>query len=163
DEVYVNIDSLPPRVAIEQPAPNTPTRAPSIHVEGTASDPSPFTLKVEGVVVPVVNGRFATDVPLPTEGSRTVTVYAIDAARNDVSVPVTVIVDRPPPDLAVVSPGAPVLGVFPVLGALPVSVVGTVHDQTDTTVVVDTVNATRTGEAWQASVGGLPEGNHTFT
>jgi hypothetical protein len=158
DEVWINVDSVAPTVVITEPAGGTPTRGTSIHVAGTASDASPFTLRIEGQVVPVVNGQFAVDVPLPAEGPHDITADAVDAAGNAASVHVTVIVDRTPPALEVVSPSENA-----VLGALPVAVVGTVSDATPTTVIVDSQAATRTGDAWQAAVGGLPEGPHTFT
>ena len=158
DGVWVNVDSVAPAIVITEPAPGFVTRGASVHVAGTATDASSFTLKIEGQVVPVVSGTFAADVPLPAEGSRDINAYAIDAAGNEATAGVPIVVDRTPPALEVVSPveGA-------VLGALPISVVGTVSDATSPTVTVDTQSATRTEQAWQAAVGGLPEGGHTFT
>jgi hypothetical protein len=73
-------------------------------------------------------------------------------AGNAGSVQVTIVVDRTPPALDIVSPAEGA-----VLGAMPVAVVGTVSDATPTTVIVDSQEATRTGDAWQAAVGGLPK------
>ena len=154
-ETDVTVDGQAPVIALEQPVPGTVTRAAAVTVAGSVTDGSDVTLHVDGAAVPVVGGRFSTDVPLPDEGPRTIAIVAVDAAGNPSQSAVDLVVDRTPPALSVASPPEGAL-----LGAQPVLLAGTVQDATTVTVEVDGQAAALNGLAWSLQRSGYSEGEN---
>ena len=112
-----------------------------------------------GQLVPVsADGSFEVDVPLPAvDTTVTIAAEAVDRAKNAGGASVEVVVDRTAPQLTVDGPtkGA-------VLGESTVTVEGTVVEPHLEAITVDGQPATVTGQAWQATVGGLADGGHVF-
>ncbi|HEY2945480.1 MAG TPA: Ig-like domain-containing protein, partial [Vicinamibacteria bacterium] len=157
-EIEVVIDSAPPLITVNEPAPNFVTKAASVRVAGTVADGSPVTLKVAGLLAPMNGGAFSVDVPLSAEGPVTLALEATDAASNRRSHAVKGFVDRTLPALEIVSP-AP----SSVVGSLPVLVQGLVSDQTEVTVTVDEAPVAITSGVWQVALSSLAEGDHEVT
>ena len=156
-EITVNVDSLPPVIHVDAPAAGFVTSASSFTLSGTVSDTSTVTLQLDGQPLALTSNAFTTSVPLTADGVKHVLLKATDQAGNSSTQDVQVTRDTVAPQVAVLSPGA-----GSVVGAVPVVVSGTLHDETATTVTVDGVAATVAGDSWQVSIGGLEEGPHSF-
>jgi hypothetical protein len=157
-ERSVTVDSLPPGVTITEPVTGLITRAAQVRVTGIVTDASAVTVRIGGADVPVVDGSFATDHALPTEGANAILVSATDAAGNETTVDLSVISDRTSPELTIVTPAVDAL-----VANLPVNVQGSVTDLTAVTIVAGGVEANVSGAGWTAAIGGLPDGNRTIT
>jgi hypothetical protein len=155
--VSVTVDSVAPSISVSAPADGAMTRADSIHFTGTLTDASPTTLRIDGTPVAVADGAFAADVPVTTDGARTVTLVATDAAGNTKSLDWHVTIDRTAPTIDITTPASNA-----VLGQSPVAVDGHYQDGTATTITVNGINATLTQGAWHADVP-LTEGSQTLT
>jgi hypothetical protein len=155
--VTVNVDSLAPIIHVNTPAPGFVTAGASFTLSGTIEDTSAVTLLLDGQPLALVSSAFSTVVPLAADGLKRVTLQATDRAGNTSTKDVEVTRDTVAPNVAVLSPGA-----NSVVGALPIVVSGTLHDDTATTVRVDGIAATVVGESWHVSIDGLEEGPHTF-
>jgi hypothetical protein len=158
-QIIVNVDSVPPVIAVSLPADGSFTNRATAHLVGTVTDASPTTLTIGGTPVGLSGTAFAQDVGLPpTDGPTTITLIAQDAAGNVATFVLHVTVDRTPPTLQIASPAEGAI-----LGAVPVVVQGLVQDASPTTVTVDGIPATLTQQAWQASFPGLGQGPHSFS
>jgi hypothetical protein len=158
-EVTVHVDSAAPVITVSEPAENLVTNQAAVPLKGAVSDDSPFTLKLDGVAVPAAaDGAFARALSLTKEGLNTFTLSASDAAGNSGSKEVRVTSDVTPPRLEIATPAAD-----DVVGNLPLVVRGLVQDKTATTVTVNGVAAALTEEAWEASLGSLPEGTNDLS
>ncbi|MEO5761422.1 MAG: Ig-like domain-containing protein, partial [Vicinamibacteria bacterium] len=153
------LDSTPPNLVVISPAPLLVTNATTLEVSGIVTDASPLTLTVNGQTVAVgPDGAFATTIPAGAEGTREITFVATDAASNQSTQIVSVVIDRTPPALTIASPlqGA-------VIPASGVSVSGTVADATSVSVSVQGSGATVIGQAFTAALTGLYDGPLTIT
>ncbi len=81
--VSVFLDTTPPQLQVTAPTNSFMTNADAVTVAGTAFDRSGITrVSVDGVVVPLLDGTFSTNVAL-TGGSRDINITAVDAAGNE--------------------------------------------------------------------------------
>ena len=158
EDLSVTLDTVPPSVVVMEPAAGLITGQRSVHLTGTVSESSPFTVRVNGADLAVTSGRFAADVNLPSEGANALLLFAQDLAGNATTVDVSVTADRTPPHLAIVSPGEGA-----VVTKLPFTVQGRVVDLTSVSVAVNGASADVAGGEWSASINALPDGAGTVT
>jgi hypothetical protein len=163
----VNVDFTKPVIKLDEPKDPPITNATSLHVEGTVSDISPTTLKVDGTPVSVeAGGGFSAEIPLGGEGVQAIDFVATDSVGlvGTLEPALSVVVDRTAPVVTIATPGE---GDF-VLN-LPVVVEGTVADEPSGLPVpppkvwVDGQLATVIGQVWSITFDSLPDGPHTFT
>ena len=86
--VSIKIDTVPPVLNVTSPTEGLSTNEAKVTVSGTTNDvtSSPVTLKVNDQIVEVQeNGSFSTTVTL-TEGEKTITIVATDAAGRETTV-----------------------------------------------------------------------------
>ncbi len=153
------LDSMPPNIVVVAPTPLLVTNASTITVAGVVTDASPFTLTVNGQTVETASdGSFSASIPAGAEGPRDLVFAATDAARNQSSVTVTIVVDRTPPSLTIVAPLAAA-----VVPASTLAVSGTVSDATTVSLTIQGVAASVVGQAYSATLSGLQEGLLTLT
>ena len=152
-------DTSAPTITLTTPNDGFITKNGTVHVAGTAVDATAVTLDVNGIPATLdPMGAFAVDVPISTEGNNPILIRATDEAGNSAAPTRGVILDTHAPVIAVTSPadGA-------IVPSSPVTVTGTVTDQTATTL---TVNGTPTpigaGGSFSASVA-LVSGANTIT
>ncbi|HKN67441.1 MAG TPA: Ig-like domain-containing protein [Gemmatimonadaceae bacterium] len=152
-------DTSAPTVTLTTPNDGFITKNGTVHVAGTAVDATAVTLDVNGIPVTLdPMGAFAVDVPISTEGSNPILVRATDEAGNSAAPTRGVILDTHAPVIAVTSPadGA-------IVPSSPVTVTGTVTDQTATTLTVNgTPTPLGTGGSFSASVA-VVSGANTIT
>ncbi len=156
-QVTVNVDSNPPVITITSPPPGFITAQSSFTLSGTVADASVVTLLLDGAPLPLTNNAFSTVIAMGSDGKKTVTLTATDQGNNSSTKTAEATRDTVAPQITVVAPTANA-----VVGALPVTLSGTIQDATATTVTVDGAAATVNGEAWQISVDALSEGPKTF-
>lgn len=156
-EVTVNVDSAPPVISVSEPAENLVTNQAKIRLSGTVTDASPVTLKLDGAPLPVNGAAFQSDLHITTEGTNTFTLAATDAAGNNSQRKIEITSDVTPPLLEIASPLSEA-----VIGNLPLVVRGLVRDRSATSVAVNGNSAESAQEAWEASLGSLPEGANSF-
>jgi RHS repeat-associated protein len=152
-------DTSAPTVTLTTPNDGFITKNGTVHVAGTAVDATAVTLDVNGIPATLdPMGAFAVDVPITTEGNNPILIRATDEAGNSAAPTRGVILDTHAPVIAVTSPGDGAI-----VPSSPVTVTGTVTDQTATTL---TVNGTPTplgaGGSFSASVA-LVSGANTIT
>jgi len=97
-------DTAKPVLTITAPTPGFITRDTSITVTGTARDSTPTVVTVDGTIAQRTGNNFTATVLLPSDGSHTLTVSAVDAAGNRTDSTRTVTRDRTPPVLTVTAP-----------------------------------------------------------
>lgn len=152
-------DTSAPTVTLTTPNDGFITKNGTVHVAGTAVDATAVTLDVNGIPATLdPMGAFAVDVPISTEGNNPILIRATDEAGNSAAPTRGVILDTHAPVIAVTSPanGA-------IVPSSPVTVTGTVTDQTATTLTVNgTPTPLGTGGSFSASVA-LVSGANTIT
>jgi RHS repeat-associated protein len=100
----VGTDNTPPVLSVFMPQ-TTYTQADSINIVGTAIDPSPVDVTINGQLAPMTNDTFRLWYHLPhPEGRYQITISAIDAAGNHTDAVATVIVDRTVPTVTIIEP-----------------------------------------------------------
>ncbi|WP_291983732.1 Ig-like domain-containing protein [Luteitalea sp.] len=154
----VTVDAVPPVLTITAPTNGALVNTPTVTISGTVVDTSATTVVIGGASVPVVGGAFTYSAPTGTDGTQVYIVTATDAAGNETTQSVNVVVDRTAPVLSVSSPveGATV-------STVPLVVTGLVTDQTATTVTVNGQPATLVADAWSISLTSLADGPQTLT
>ncbi len=153
-------DTTPPVIGITSPVDGAQIDQSPVTVTGTVSDESTVTVVVNGIDATVTNGNYSASVPL-VAGSNTLSAIATDAAGNTASTSIQITLLAPPDTTP------PVIGITsPVDGAQidqsPVTVTGTVSDESTVTVAVNGIDATVTNGNYSASVP-LQEGLNTLT
>jgi len=157
--VTVTRDTLPPEVAITEPAAGAELDARTVTVRGTVSDPHLARVTVGAVDAIVTDGTFVAEgVELP-EGDAEIVAHAVDAldhAADSEAVPV--VVDTLPPVVQLDSPADPLVA------ASPVTVTGQVEEPHLESVLVAGVEAV-VGPDGAFSVDGveLAEGDNALT
>jgi hypothetical protein len=104
------------------------------------------TITVNGVAAAIQGNNFTASVPV-AEGPNTLLLVATDAAGNHTDVTRHVVRDTTPPTMAIQQPAD-----NSVTNSSQVTVSGTFNDATTTTVKVNNVNATLTGNTFSATV-----------
>jgi len=106
--VKVNVDSIPPRIAISLPKEQTITNKKMITVSGAVDDPTAM-VKVNNTPVQIERGVFTLASLNLVEGSNTITATAVDRAGNQAKASViTVVLDTTPPASPTLDPLPPV-------------------------------------------------------
>lgn len=155
--VRFTIDKTAPAIVITAPSPGTFIGALPKSLEGTCGDATNVT--VGGQAVTPVDGRFVVN-PYPfAEGPVTVVVTGTDAAGNVGTATASYTVDTLSPTVTLTSPvGATVLG------AGPITVLGTAIDANLQSVSVDGVPATLNADGtFHAGPFTRPDGSVSFT
>jgi len=153
-------DTTPPVMEITSPTNNAEVNQSPVTVNGTISDESTVTVTVNGINATISNGSYSASIPLVT-GSNTLTAIATDAAGNTASTSIQVTL-LPPPDIS-----PPVIGITSpaddaVVDQSPLTVTGTVSDESTVTVAINGINATVSNGNYSVSVS-LQEGLNTLT
>jgi hypothetical protein len=148
-------DTTPPVISVAQPEQNFITSATQISVTGTYSDQSPTTITVNGVTATLQGNNFTALAPL-VEGQNSLVVVATDTSGNTTEITRQVIRDTIAPAIANLQPGEGVT-----TKNTQVTVTGTFSDATATTIKVNNVPATISGNSFSAVVG-LTEGANTI-
>ncbi len=103
----LDLDTLPPEIAIDSPAPGTLYAESPISVGGTVADAHLDSVTVNGVVALVEGGRFTAEGVGLAEGGNTLVATASDAlGRSTDSAPVEVILDTTAPVVGITDPVA---------------------------------------------------------
>ena len=139
-------DTTPPVITIEQPTDGLVTSTSQITVSGTYSDESPTTITVNGLPVSIQDNTFSIDVPV-NEGTNTFTLLAVDSSGNQSTATRSIIRDSVNPVLTVIQPNENIF-----LNTTTLTVLGTIEDQNATTVLVNGVAATITGNNFTAII-----------
>jgi hypothetical protein len=155
--VTVNVDSAAPVITVATPAPNFVTKDSAFTLAGTVTDLSTVELLLDAAPLALTSNAFSTSVPLTADGVKSVTLKATDQAGNSSTKTVAVTRDTVAPQVTVLSPA-----LRAIVGSTPVTVSGTLHDETVTTLTVDGAGALLNGEAWQVEIPDLLEGTHVF-
>ncbi|HEV7744529.1 MAG TPA: hypothetical protein VGO56_06010 [Pyrinomonadaceae bacterium] len=150
---HVVRDTTAPTVAIAQPLPNTITNGSQIIVSGSFNGAT--SVQINNVNATLAGNTFSATVPL-SEGGNVLTVVATDAAGNHSEATRGVIRDSTSPTLTVTQP-APAA----TIASLQTNVTGTFADATVTTIVVNNIQATLSGNTFTASVP-LTQGSNTL-
>jgi len=103
-KVTVTHDDHPPIVTLTSPSDGAFIAAPVVLVRGTVEEENLKDVVVNAQAASVREGQFEADVPLPVDGSHTLTVTARDQAGNTASASVTVVRDTSPPTLSITIP-----------------------------------------------------------
>ncbi|MGE0454287.1 MAG: LamG-like jellyroll fold domain-containing protein [Vicinamibacteria bacterium] len=129
--VTVVVDRTAPALAIVAPTAGAAIGALPVVVQGTASDATAVSVTVDGEPASVTGSAWQASITALTEGDQVFTVVARDAAGNETTRTVAVVVDLGPPAVSIDAP-AP--------GALTreasIDVHGTVGDRSAVSVVV---------------------------
>jgi hypothetical protein len=149
-------DTTAPVVTLQQPAEGALTNATQVTVSGTFSDASATTVTVNGVNATVTGNSFTASVPV-AEGQNSLLIAATDAAGNHTDLTRHVIRDTTLPTIVIQQPT-----INTVTNVNQVTVSGTFSDATTTTVQVNGVNATLTGNTFTRTVS-LVEGANSLT
>jgi 3D (Asp-Asp-Asp) domain-containing protein len=123
-DVEITLDTQAPDITLNRPAPAEVFNAPSAHVAGQVTDREESgvaSVTVNGVVVPVLDEGFETDVTLAA-GANTIVVHAVDNAGNARDATTTVTLSTLPA-VAITSPAD-----LSTIAATTVDVTGTVSD-----------------------------------
>lgn len=99
----VRRDTLPPPLALAQPAGNLLTNQSVVVVSG-ATEPGAVLTVAGTPVTPSPEGFFLVEVPLPADGAYNISVEATDAVGNRNSITFAVVLDTVPPALAIETP-----------------------------------------------------------
>jgi len=152
----LDLDTLPPTVAIDSPSPETLFGSQPVTVSGTVEDAHLDMVTVNGVAATVDGGRFTAEgVPL-TEGDNILVATATDAlGRSTDSAPVPVTLDTTAPTVTITAPTAGT-----VLDTPTITVSGEVSDPHLDTVRVGDVVATVSGMTFEAAGVALTEGDN---
>lgn len=150
----VVLDTLPPAVAITDPAPGTVVPGTTIAVSGSVADPHLDRVEVNGVRATVSNGTWTASVPL-SEGSNDLVARAWDTLSWNAADTVSVLRDSQAPAIQI---GLPEEGSW--WSATTVAVSGTVEEETGLTVTVNGGAATLTGGSFAVSGVALTEGEN---
>jgi RHS repeat-associated protein len=126
-------DVTPPVLAITAPAAGQVTKENAIPVSGTVTDQTATRVTVNGAETVRTGDVWSATLPLPTEGSNTVTVHAVDAAGNATDSVRTVIRDTEAPVMAL--DGLPDATTYRADSLLTVT--GTITDRTAVTANVN--------------------------
>lgn len=147
-------DTIPPAVSVQQPGNNSVTNSTQVVVSGTFNDATATTVKVNNVTATLAGNTFSATVPL-VEGANALNVVAVDAAANQSTASRSITRDTTAPTIAISQPtdGA-------ITNNTQVSVTGTFSDATATTIKVNGIAATVSGNNFSAVVS-LSEGSNT--
>ncbi len=152
-------DTVLPEVLVEQPYEGSFTNSDNVTVTGTIADTNTVSVTVNGVTSAIANGRFTITVPL-NPGANVLNVLAIDAANNQIGVPLTVqrVTDTSPPSITLTEPanGAVFAG-----NALTVS--GTAADDLPITLTVNDVTLHVATNGQFAGIVHVPSGSNQLT
>jgi len=105
----LDLDTLPPELAVTSPADGSATSQPNLIVSGSALDPHLAAVTVNGQPASLNGGAFSAEVPL-AEGANPLTVLAVDSLGHSAAATLTVTLDTTPPQLVVLESGLPVEG-----------------------------------------------------
>ena len=150
----ISLDSLPPQVAITDPATATVVPGATLAVSGSASDANLERVEVNGVAASLQNGAFSATVPL-AEGDNQLEAKAFDSLGQTATASVTVRRDGQAPAIAISSPAD---GAY--LNASEVEVGGTIGAGAGLTVTVGGEPATVTGDSFSLAGVALAEGEN---
>jgi RHS repeat-associated protein len=150
----VELDTLPPTLALTDPAPGTIVPGGTLPVSGTVADPHLDRVEVGGVRAQVSGGGWSAAVPL-VEGANGIEVTATDTLGHRATATVSVTRDSQAP---VVRITVPVDGAYLQVATMAVS--GTVEDEPELAVTVNGLAATVAGGTWSATAVPLTEGEN---
>ena len=153
--VQTQIDTTAPTLNVQQPNNGLITNASQITVSGTYSDESPTTIRVNGTAA-TINGNNFTATTSLAEGNNTLSIQAVDSYGNQITTTRNVVRDSISPTLTIAQPNENAY-----LNTATLTVLGTVQDQTTTTVTVNGVAATISGNNYSANIP-INEGNNTI-
>lgn len=148
-------DTTPPAIIVQQPNNGLVTSAAQVTVSGTYSDESQTTITVNNIPATFSGNNFTATVPL-NEGNNTLTLRAVDNSGNQSTTTRNVVRDSINPLLSVVQPSENAY-----LNTTTLTVLGTVEDQTITTVSVNGVAAILIGSNYTANIP-INEGGNTI-
>ncbi len=152
----VDLDTQPPVVSIDSPAPDALFGATPISVSGPVEDAHLTGVTVNGVAAVVSGGRFTADGVSLAEGENTLYAVATDAlGRTTTSAPVTVQLDTTAPTATITSPATGTVVATPTI-----TVQGEVSDPNLAEVQVNGVVATVSGTTFTADGVALAEGEN---
>ncbi|MBI4749276.1 MAG: hypothetical protein HY774_12355, partial [Acidobacteria bacterium] len=153
--LQVQQDTTPPVITLTEPAEGLITNVSPVTISGTVTDASAVTVTVNNQPATLSGTQFSASVTL-AEGSNTITVSATDAFGNASSALRTVVLDTTAPVVTITSPedGATTT-------ESQITVTGTVTDATTSTVTVNDIAATPSGNEFSAVVP-LFEGPNTL-
>jgi N-acetylneuraminic acid mutarotase len=154
--ITVNLDNVPPTVAISSPLGNTFTNETSVLVEGTFVEENLKTIVVNGVVATISGSNFTAQVPVPVEGDNVLTAVIEDLSGLSSSAAISLERDTV---LPVISAITPVNG--STLNDSPSVITGTVNDSNLYLVKVNGTLASLSGNSFSYSAE-LFEGSNTF-
>lgn len=155
--VLITVDSKPPHLSVITPSEGQLVNGDSVRVRGEATDASGVAaVTVDGLVVPLLDGRFEADVELAQDGLQAIAVAAVDSAGN--AAHLTRQVARfSLPELTITAPAD-----LAFVGATTTAVAGTVGEGV-VAVSVNGVPASLDGTAFLAEGVPLVEGGNTVT
>jgi hypothetical protein len=100
---WVYLDSIPPSLQVESPRANALVSTRFLPVTGTIDDPSVSDVIINGLLVPVVDGRFTREFRLD-EGENPIVIEVWDGARNYAGRHYMIVLDTTPPQLEMDEP-----------------------------------------------------------
>jgi Glucodextranase, domain B len=150
-------DSIQPVVSVQSPGSNETTYSSQFTVTGTYSDATTTIIAVNNLVATLNGDNFIATISLAV-GSNTIQIQASDAAGNQNIVAITIVrkIDTIAPILSILTPGN-----NNVTNSQQVTIVGTVADETPTTILINGGVVTLDGNQF-SSVLTLNEGNNNF-
>jgi uncharacterized protein YfaP (DUF2135 family) len=129
--IHVTLDTIPPKITLSSLSDTAVTNQNVVQINGTVSDSTSVTLKVNGEAVPVSSGSFST-IDTIVEGFNGLTFTATDAAGNTTMMKEIVRLYTIPPVITVQSPQD-----SSVIYDSTVTIQGSVADSIQTTVAVN--------------------------
>lgn len=155
--VLITVDREPPRLTVTAPAEEQIVNGDSVRVRGEATDGSVVEeVTVDGLAVPLVDGRFEADVELTQDGLQVISVAAVDRAGNTAHLGRQV-VRFSLPEVTITAPAD-----LAFVAATTTAVAGTVGEDV-VTVSVNGVPASLDGTGFLAEGVPLIEGGNTVT
>ena len=156
--MVVVLDTLPPAITLDASGLPELTHQPTVTVSGTVSDPHLDTVTVNGVAATVAGKTWVAEDVALVEGANAIVARAVDTLGHGAETPAaTVVLDTQPPAVAVTEPAAGAQ-----LDQRTVTVRGTAVDPHLQKVTVGDVEATVSGDTFEAAGVELPEGDATL-
>ncbi len=154
--ITVVLDTVPPVINITAPQPDDYLNTPIINVTGTINEPV-SSVTVNGVAATITGNEFSLSGLSLIEGANNVTVEAKDRAGNVATAMITVVLDTVPPVINITAPQADAY-----LNTPAITVTGTINEP-DSSIAVNGVAATITGNEFSLGGFGLVEGANNVT